>query len=110
MTEGESIERHEDLLGPNLNKSIFTYLTAPDGGYVASCGPWYDKTTDYAHIEPVCTDPLYRKMGCGKAVVLEAVKRCGLLGAKHVFVVSSQQFYYNIGFYPYSNDTWWSVK
>lgn len=110
MPEGESTEMNEEYLGPNLNKNIHIYLTAPDGEYVSYCGSWYDKITGYAYIEPVCTDPLYRKMGCGKAVVLEAVKRCGLLGAKHAFVISSQQFYYNIGFYPYSNNTWWSAK
>ena len=38
--------------------------------------------------------------GLGKAVVLEAVKRCGQMGAKTALVGSSQQFYYNIGFYP----------
>lgn len=110
MPEGESASRNEDYSGPNFNKNTHIYLTAPDGGYAAYCGSWYDEKTNYAYIEPVCTDPLYRKMGCGKAVVLEAVKRCGLLGAKKAFVGSSQQFYYNIGFYPYSNDTWWSAK
>lgn len=110
MPESNFIASHEDYTGPNLNKNIHIYLTAPDGSYVAYCGSWYDEVTDYAYIEPVCTDPLYRKLGCGKAVVLEAVKRCGQLGAKKAFVVSSQQFYYNIGFYPYSNDTWWTIN
>jgi predicted N-acetyltransferase YhbS len=48
--------------------------------------------------------------GLGKAVVLEGVNRCGKLGAKHAYVLSSQQFYYNIGFYPYQNDIWWIHK
>lgn len=110
LSEDESIARDEDYSGPNLNKHIHIYLTAPDDSYVAYCGSWYDNRTNYAYIEPVCTDPLYRKIGCGRAVVLEAVKRCGELGAKQAFVGSSQQFYYNIGFYPYSNYTWWSQK
>lgn len=107
MPEGESEARNADYSGPNLNKNIHIYLTAPNGEYAAYCGSWYDRETDYAYIEPVCTDPSYRKMGCGKAAVLEAVKRCGQLGAKRAFVISSQQFYYNIGFYPYCNYTWW---
>lgn len=58
-------------------------------------------------MEPVATDPDYRKLGLGKAAALEGVKRCRDLGAKVAFVGSSQQFYYNIGFRPYSTKTWW---
>jgi N-acetylglutamate synthase-like GNAT family acetyltransferase len=46
----------------------------------------------------------------GKVAVLEWVNRCGKLGAKHAYVLSSQQFYFNIGFYPYQNDIWWVHK
>jgi len=109
MPESDFIAGHEDYTGPNLNKNIHLYVKASDGGYAAHCGSWYDEDTDYAYIEPVCTDPDYRKLGCAKAVVLEAIKRCGQLGAKKAFVISSQQFYYNIGFYPHSNHTWWSI-
>lgn len=93
--------------GPNFNKTLHTYVTAPNGDYATYCGTWFDKETDYAYIEPVCTDPLYRKKGCAKAAVYEAIKRCGKLGAKKAYVISSQQFYYNIGFYPVETYTWW---
>jgi len=71
---------------------------------------WYDSDTNYALVEPVATDPQYRMMGLGKAAVLEAVLRCGKLGAKKAYVGSLQQFYYNIGFYPVSTETFWSNK
>jgi predicted N-acetyltransferase YhbS len=70
---------------------------------------WYDSETDYALVEPVATIPAYRKMGLGKAAVLEGVKRCGELGAKRAYVGSSQQFYYKIGFRPVPGGTFWEL-
>lgn len=100
-------ERRLSLAGPHINLDTFIVVVSPEGEYVSFCGTWYDKATDYALVEPVATDPLYRKMGLGKAAVLEAVKRCGKLGAKRAYVGSSQQFYYRIGFSPLPADTFW---
>jgi len=71
---------------------------------------WQDSASQSALVEPVATDPAYRKMGLGKAAVLEAIRRCGNLGAKQAYVGSSQQFYYNIGFRPFTTSTWWEQK
>jgi hypothetical protein len=49
-------------------------------------------------------------LGLGKAAVLEGIHRCGMLGAKQAYVISSQQFYYCIGFYPIENSSWWIYK
>jgi len=68
---------------------------------------WYAPGDSYAFVEPVATDPDYRLMGFGRAVVLETVKRCGRMGARIALVGSSQQFYYSIGFYPIYTGTWW---
>lgn len=103
-------EGYKGYQGPNFNKDIHIYVQSPNGDYAAYCGTWYDKNTDYAYVEPVCTDPLYRNMGCAKAAVFEAIRRCGTLGAKSAYVLSSQQFYYNIGFYPVDTYTWWYEK
>ena len=70
----------------------------------------YDKKSKSALVEPVVTEPAYRKMGLGKASVLEGIKRCGELGAIRALVGSLQQFYYNIGFRPYATSTWWKEK
>lgn len=101
---------YKNFQGLNYGKSHNIYVQAPNGDYASYCGTWYDKNTDYAYVEPVCTDPLYRKMGCAKSAVFEAVKRCGELGAKTAYVLSSKQFYYNIGFYPVDTYTWWYEK
>jgi len=95
---------------PNVNLDLKIAVVAPNGDFVSYCGMWQDDASQSVLVEPVATDPAYRKMGLGRAAVLEAVRRCGLLGAKRAFVGSSQQFYYSIGFCPYATSTWWAQK
>jgi predicted N-acetyltransferase YhbS len=68
---------------------------------------WYDQDTEYALVEPVATNPDYRRQGLGRAAVMEGIKRCGKLGAKQAYVGSGQQFYYQIGFHPLPAGTFW---
>jgi len=100
-------ERRVSVSGPHLNRELNITVVAPDGEYAGYCGIWYDPATDYALVEPVCTDPVHRRRGVGRAAVLEAARRCGQLGAKVAYVGSDQQFYYSIGFVPHSSGTWW---
>ena len=102
-------ERRTSVSGPHLNRDLNITVVAPNGEYAAYCGIWYDPATDYAYVEPVCTDPDHRRRGLGRAAVLEAARRCEQLGAKVAFVSSDQQFYYSIGFVPYSSGTWWEA-
>jgi predicted N-acetyltransferase YhbS len=95
---------------PHFDPNLRILVIAPNGEYAAHCGMWHIPESEYAYVEPVFTLPKYRKMGLGKAAVLEGVNRCGKLGAKQAYVLSSQQFYYNIGFYPIQNETWWKYK
>lgn len=107
----EEIEsRRRSLSGPGVDLSLKIAVTAPGGNFVSYCGMWYKPGTRYALVEPVATDPAYRRMGLGRAAVLEGVKRCAELGAKQALVGSSQQFYYSIGFYPHSTGTFWEYK
>lgn len=106
MLEGRRIEQS----GPHARMELKIAVCAPDGSFVSYCGMWYREGTDYALVEPVATDPAYRRLGLGKAAVLEGVRRCRDLGAKEAFVGSSQQFYYSIGFRPYSTKTWWKSE
>lgn len=107
----EEIEsRRLSLSGPGVDLRLKTAAVAPDGGFASYCGMWYKPGTMSALVEPVATDPIYRRLGLGRAAVLEAVRRCGEMGAKRAFVGSSQQFYYSIGFYPYSTETFWEYK
>ena len=90
-----------------VHREPYLCLAAEDGSgeFAAHCTCWYDRRTDYAYVEPVCTVPKYRGMGLGRAVVLEALRRCRELGAKTAFVISDQQFYSRLGFVPYAQYT-----
>jgi predicted GNAT family N-acyltransferase len=102
--------RKAQFFRPNVNLDIKIAVVAPNGDFVSYCGMWHDPASESALVEPVATDPAYRKMGLGRAAVLEAVRRCGELGAKRAFVGSSQQFYYQIGFRPFATSTFWERK
>ena len=113
--EGAFVLKNEDLpmwntmfQRPNVNLNLKIAVVAPNGDFVSYCGMWHDPTSQNVLVEPVATDPSFRKMGLGRAAVLEAVRRSGELGAKRAFVVSSQQFYYSIGFRPYATSTFWN--
>jgi len=110
FTKEKEILSNAEMLRPNVDLNLKVAAVAPDGNFVAYCGMWYDKQAGYAVIEPVATDPKYRKMGLGRAVVLEGIRRVGELGAKTALVGSMQQFYYSIGLRPYKTATIWREK
>lgn len=84
--------------GPNFRLDLTIVMVAPTGEYVSFCGMWYEPQNHFAYVEPVATDPDYRRMGLGKAAVLEGVRRCVELGATVAYVGSGQEFYRAIGF------------
>ena len=97
--------REEDLpyrkriqKAPHFRKDLTIVVKAPHGNFVSFSGIWHEKTHNIAYVEPVATDPDYRFMGLGKAVVLESIRRCGEQGATIAFVGSGQTFYEAIGF------------
>jgi len=100
----------DEMLRPNVDLSLKIAVVAPNGDYASYCGMWLDAASPDALVEPVATDPAYRKLGLGRAAVLEGVRRCGLRGAKRALVASNQQFYYSIGFVPLNTYTWWRQK
>lgn len=104
---GEITGRIKSQSGPDFNRDITLAVKAPDGDFVSYCGMWYDRETDYAIVEPVATDPGFRRRGLGRAVVHEGIRRCGQLGAKVAYVGSGQQFYYAIGFQAWLENHWW---
>ena len=104
--EGDQAELEKMLdnkvLPPNRRSELCLAVVDETGEFAAHCTCWYDVWTDYAYVEPVCTIPKYRGMGLGKAIVLEALRRCKALGAKQAFVISDQEFYKKLGFAHHS--------
>jgi len=79
-------------------RDLKVIVAAPDGDFVSFCGMFYQPEGRYSYVEPVATDPDYRRMGLGKAAVLEGIRRCVGLGALEAFVGSNQPFYLALGF------------
>ena len=110
MTEKDLEDRKISLSAPHINLSNHIAVIAPHGEFVSYCGTWHHEGHFVAMIEPLATDPTYRKMGLGKAAVYESMKKCQKAGAKIAIVGSGQSFYYKIGFYPLATFTWWNLE
>jgi predicted N-acetyltransferase YhbS len=95
-TELESRRRMFDT--PTARRELKITVAAPNGDDVAFCGMFWEPTHRYAYVEPVATDPDYRRLGLGRAAVLEGVRRCAALGATVAYVGSDQPFYQALGF------------
>ncbi len=97
--ELEKMRSNTAAIPPNLKTELC--LAVDDGNeFAAHCSCWFDKRTDYAYIEPVCTIPKYRGKGLGRAVLLETLARCKAMGAEKAIVLSDQSFYQKLGFEP----------
>lgn len=83
---------------PNFRKDLTIIAADPGGNFRAFCGFWYVPEKRYGVIEPLATDPDYRRMGLARAGVLEGIRRCRDLGAETIYVGSTQQFYLSLGF------------
>jgi predicted N-acetyltransferase YhbS len=83
---------------PLYRPELTVMVQAPDGRLVSYCGIWYVHANRLAYVEPVATDPDYRRRGLGRAAVLEAIRRAGQLGATRAIVGSGLPFYHALGF------------
>lgn len=106
----DELSAKEEMLRPYVELDLKIAVVSPEGNFVSYCGMWYEPTGGFALVEPVATDPDYRRMGLGKAAVLEGIRRVGQRGAKIALVGSSQQFYYSIGFRPFATSTNWKKE
>jgi ribosomal protein S18 acetylase RimI-like enzyme len=86
--------------GPHFRKDLNMVVEAPNGAFVAFGGMWFDPVNRFGYVEPVATDPDYRRMGLATAAVLEGIRRCGELGASLAFVGSTLPVYLAMGFKP----------
>jgi len=84
--------------GPHFRKDLTIVVEAPNGAFVAFGGLWFDAVNTFGYVEPVATDPDYRRRGLGTAAVLEGIRRCGELGATVAYVGTDMPFYLAMGF------------
>jgi predicted N-acetyltransferase YhbS len=92
---------------PKARRELKIAVKAPDGNFVAFCGMFHEPNGKFGYVEPVATDPDYRRMGLGQAAVLEGIRRCAELGAEVAYVGSNQPFYLSLGFEVlYTTECW----
>ncbi|MEA3327373.1 MAG: GNAT family N-acetyltransferase [Chloroflexota bacterium] len=95
----ENLAMRRDMFDTvTARRDLKIIVAAPNGDFISICGMFYQPDGRYGYVEPVATDPDYRRMGLGKAAVLEGIRRCGELGAVEAFVGSDQPFYLSLGF------------
>jgi predicted N-acetyltransferase YhbS len=104
----EELESRRKLFDtPKARRDLKLAVKAPDGNFVAFCGMFYEQTNRFAYVEPVATDPDYRRMGLGKAAVMEGIRRCGELGATVAYVGNDLPIYRAVGFKKvYVSECW----
>jgi GNAT superfamily N-acetyltransferase len=83
---------------PNFKHGLKIVVEAPNGQFAYFCGMWIESVNHYAYVEPLATDPDFRRLGLGKATVLEGIRCCAGLGATVAFVGNDLSFYQAIGF------------
>jgi ribosomal protein S18 acetylase RimI-like enzyme len=106
-TEADIESRRQLFDTPSARRDLKIVVQAPNGNFVAFCGMFYEPNNRFAYVEPVATDPDYRRMGLGKAVVLEGVRRCGELGATVAYVGNDLPIYRAVGFKNvYTSECW----
>lgn len=105
--EDELESRRKMFDTPSARRDLKIAVEAPNGNFVAFCGMFYESTNRFAYVEPVATDPDYRRMGLGKAVVLEGIRRCKDFGATVAYVGNDLPIYQTIGFKKiYISECW----
>ncbi|MBM3134556.1 MAG: GNAT family N-acetyltransferase [Chloroflexi bacterium] len=107
MSDEEMESRRRMFDTPKARRDLKIAVAAPDGEFVAFAGTFYEPAGRFAYVEPVATDPAYRRLGLGRAAVLEGIRRCASLGATVAYVGSDQAFYRAIGFEKvYHSECW----
>jgi GNAT superfamily N-acetyltransferase len=82
---------------PDYNPNLNLFVEA-NGEYVCCCCFWYDDYNKIGFLEPLATQPDYRRMGLGRELVYEGLSRIKKLGGTKAYVGSSLDFYKSIGF------------
>ena len=87
--------RARTLDQPGYQPDLDLVVTAPDGSLAAFCIFWLGETaegTRLGTIEPMGVHADYRKLGLGKAILTEGLRRLQAKGAKHISVLTETNF------------------
>ncbi|HEX9337341.1 MAG TPA: GNAT family N-acetyltransferase [Pseudonocardiaceae bacterium] len=104
-------DSYRNVMGAWPYRADLDWIVAgPDGEFVASCLSWLDEQNHVGELEPVGTDPRFRRMGLGRAVCLAALHALRRAGATEAVVYptggsghpGAVPLYVNMGFQPYA--------
>jgi GNAT superfamily N-acetyltransferase len=84
-------------IAPHANPELTTAVVAPDGRYAAALGMWIDQQNQFAYLEPLATDPDFRRLGLAKYALVHAMARTKEMGAL-VCDGGANPFYDAVGF------------
>lgn len=98
---------------PGYRPELDLVVVAPDGTGASACTCWYDATTRCGEFEAVGTSKAYQRMGAGKAVIMEGLRRLHRLGATQAVVQTTMNnapaiaLYQSCGFEVVARDHSW---
>ena len=104
---GGEADRRKMQSVPRFRKDLNIVAVAPGGQFAAYAGLWFDPTNRLAYVEPVATDPDYRRLGLARAAVQEGIRRCAAEGADSAYVGNDLPVYRSIGFTPIYTTCCW---
>lgn len=90
-------------------------MTRNEAGLLTSfCVAWYDEQTKIGMFEPVATLQEHRRLGLGKAILVEGLRRLQAMGVERAYVESygddRKAFYNSAGFVTYDKDWPWKKE
>ena len=85
--------RSRTLRHPQYIPNLDLVIEAPGGRLAAFCIAWLDKQrpTPAGQIEPLGVHPDFHRLGLGRAILAEGLRRLRQLGAEHIYVETDQQ-------------------
>ena len=99
---------------PGYRSDLDMIAVAPDGSGASACTCWYDEPTRCGEFEAVGTAKAYQRMGIGKAVITEGLRRLNGLGATRAIVetmignTAAIALYQSCGFEIVARDFSWT--
>jgi ribosomal protein S18 acetylase RimI-like enzyme len=101
---------------PGYDPSLDIIAVAPDGTGASACTCWYDADTRSGEFEPVGTSRPMQRLGLGKTVIAEGLRRLHEHGATQAIVQTNPTnaaaiaLYTASGFQHVVTQNWWTKR
>ena len=98
--------RARTLRMPHYRPELDLVVAAPDGTLAGFCVGWFNEERQIGQIEPMGVHPRFQKLGIGRALLFEILRRFKEHGAAYALVetevdrFAAQRAYESVGFRP----------